>query len=337
MKIATTLAAGLWLAGTMAGAAPARSGAYYEHIFVIVEENRAVPDIIGNPAAPNLTLLAKRYGYAAKFFAVSHPSQPNYLALVGGSSFGILDDSEHVIAARSLMDQLTEHGLSWKGYFQSIPDPGTKLAFSPETATEPAQLYAAKHNGFVSFASVRSDSHLAARLVGFERLKADLASGDLPAYAHIIPNQCNDMHGLGGAKVPKDCLYNNDAGLIARGDAMAGELVRLIQASPAWSKPGMMAIVITWDEDDGPHHDSDPKAQGCCGFDPADPANAGGGHIPTIVITNHGPRGVTDATPCNHYCLLRTVEDAFGLSEHLRHAGDDAQGVRAMKKLFALR
>ena len=65
-----------------------------------------------------------------------------------------------------------------------------------------------------------------------------------------------------------------------------------------------------------------------------DAHNPGGGHIPTIVITNHGPHGVIDATPYDHYSLLRTFEDAFELGDHLRHANDAA--VRAMTPLFAL-
>jgi hypothetical protein len=71
--------------------------------------------------------------------------------------------------------------------------------------------------------------------------------------------------------------------------------------------------------------------QGCCVVDAHNP---GGGHIPTIVVTNHGPRGVADPTPYDHYSLLRTIEDAFRLDGHLRHAGDPA--VQAMTPLFAL-
>ena len=54
-----------------------------------------------------------------------------------------------------------------------------------------------------------------------------------------------------------------------------------------------------------------------------------------MVITNHGSRGVRDDTPYSHYSLLRTLEDAFGLPEHLRHADDTAAGVQPMAKLFA--
>jgi phosphatidylinositol-3-phosphatase len=315
----------------LSGAGPADTG--YSHIFVIVEENRGV-NILGTANATNLTKLAKQYGSATNFYAETHPSLPNYIALVGGDTFGVTNDGLHVFSGRTLMDQLREKGLTWKGYFESIPAPGSTDEFSPESETEPAQLYAAKHNGFIGFTSVRSDPHLADKMVGFDRLKADLRSGNLPSYAHIIPNQCDDMHGVGGDKVPDDCRYNNNPGLVARGDRVLGQLVQQIQASPAWSAPGKVAIVITFDEDDGPHHDSDLKKQGCCGFDPDQRGNEGGGRIPTIVITNHGPRGVTDDTPYNHYSVLRTVEDAFGISEHLGRSG--SLRVQSMNKLFDL-
>lgn len=329
------------------------------HIFVILEENRPYEKIIGSPAAPNLTRLAKQYGVATNFFAETHPSEPNYIAILGGSTFRITDDDAfycepgsnkigcpnakragyppHTVNARSLMDQLDAHGLMWKGYFESIPSPASKVVFSSATETMPAQLYAAKHNGFMNFASVQNSPHLAERIVNFDALKADLASGNVPNYAQIVPNQCNDMHGLAGINVSPECSFANSAQLIAEGDAVADGLVRMIQNSPVWTGKDNVAIVITWDEDDGPHSNSDPATQGCCGFKPGDPSNGGGGQIPTIVITNHGPRGIADNTPYNHYSLLRTTEDAFGISEHLALANATAEGVQSMVALFGLK
>jgi phosphatidylinositol-3-phosphatase len=83
-------------------------------------------------------------------------------------------------------------------------------------------------------------------------------------------------------------------------------------------------IVVTWDEDD--FSDSGQPGTGCCC------SNIGGGHVATIVITNQGAKHVTDNTAYNHYSLLRTFEDAFGLA-HLQHAGDAT--VPNMAPLFA--
>jgi hypothetical protein len=181
----------------------------------------------------------------------------------------------------------------------------------------------------MNFADVQSDPARAQRIVGFDQLHQDLRSGDLPNFALIVPNQCNEMHGLKGDGVPPDCDSANKAGLIRRGDRIAGELVREIQATPAWKGHGNVAIVITFDES------GDKGREGCCGVTPDAPSNFGGGHIPTVVITNHGPHGLKDPTPYNHYSLLRTLEDAFRLDGRLGHAADSDKGVKPMTRLFA--
>ncbi len=334
----------------------------YDHIFLIISENHGYRQIIGNPRAPNLNRLANTYGSATAFYGETHPSKANYIAMLGGDTFGIHDDDafycragstdrycekaakitpyvDHTVTARSLMDQLAEHHLTWKGYYESIPAPGSKAVYYPDdrkpVAGQPTQLYASKHNGFIQFRSVQDVPAIAHKIVGFGRLFRDLANGRAPNYAHIVPNQCNEMHGRDGPNVPDDCRYDNDEGRIARGDKTIGRLVKRIQASPIWRAPRNSAIVITWDEDEDAREKS--GTQGCCGFDPASPANFGGGHIPTIVITNHGPRALADDTPYNHYSLLRTTEDAFCIREYLGHANDAAAGVKPMTRLFQTR
>jgi hypothetical protein len=329
----------------------------YSHIFVILEENHTADEIVPSRAAPNLTRLAQTYGYAWRFYAESHPSEPNYVAILGGNTFGIRDDdafwckpkakdvacphaaepgyADHTVAAPSLAAQLDQHHLSWKGYFEDIPASGSRVWRWPDqpSAGKPAALYAVKHNGFMNFRDVQDDPALNQKIVGFDVLQHDLASGDVPNYAQIVPNQCNDMHGLPkGGNVPSDCVYDADKKLISRGDAVAGRLVGEILRSPVWSQPENSAIVITFDENDATHPGG--HSPGCCGSSPLDPDNPGGGWIPTIVITNHGPRALTDINPYDHYSLLRTTEDAFGIAEHLGHAADSAHRVLDMTALF---
>jgi phosphatidylinositol-3-phosphatase len=143
-----------------------------------------------------------------------------------------------------------------------------------------------------------------------------------------------DRRRLGGPNVPDDCRGANGK-RIARGDSVVGELVAKIEASPIWAAPGNAAIVITWDE--GISSPQDVGPQGCCGFDKLSAANFGGGHIPTFVLTNHGPRGLVDETPYNHYSLLRTTEEALGINEYLGHANDIAAGVKPMTPLFEVK
>jgi hypothetical protein len=334
----------------------------YAHIFVIMEENKDYRQIVQGPYAPNFQHLAKTYGVATRFYGEVHPSEGNYVALIGGDTYGIHDDdafycvpkmkdphceksmqphyADHTIRGESLASQLERAGLSWKGYYESIPSAGSKAIVGSDGKMGPAsahwELYASKHSGFMNFFSVQRSSTRAQHIVGFDRLDADLASGNIPALALVVPNQCDEMHGLDpadyskavGDAIPRDCVHDNVAGLIRRGDAYLAKLVAQIQRSSAWHSRQNTAIVITFDEG------SSDRPEGCCGIDPSSIANFGGGHIPTIVLTNHGPRGIADSTPYSHYSLLRTIEDAVGIHEHLRHADDTAKGVRSMVPLF---
>lgn len=334
----------------------------YAHIFVIVEENKGYELVIGpDSAAPNINRLAHEYGLASQFYAEVHPSEGNYVAMLGGDTYGIHDDDayyckpgttdhwcpksgsagyvDHSLKARSLVDQLEEHGLSWKGYMESLPAPGSPAVRWPSAdapvAGMPQQLYAVKHNGFMNFVRVQTDPARAAKIVDFDVLRHDLDAGQLPNYAHIVPNQCNDMHGRDAApEVPADCRKGELRALVARGDRVAGELVAHIMRSAIWSAAENAAIVITFDENDREERGS--TDQGCCGNDPGSAANSGGGRIPTVVITNHGLHGVVDDTRYNHYSLLRTTESAFGIGEYLRHAADTDRGVLVMARLFAV-
>jgi phosphatidylinositol-3-phosphatase len=319
----------------------------YQHIFLIIEENKDAA-IIGGPDAPELTDLARNYGQATKYYAVTHPSEPNYVALVGGATFGILDDdayycqrgdkrqycklswlpffANHTIDGPNIGTQLNAAGLSWKEYEESLPAPGSLAVVAPDPS-EPGGpfVYASKHSGFINFADVQASPQRARELVDYRQLDADLRADTLPNLAVIIPNLCDDMHGI-DKNAPPGCSSVDEGPLIQRGDAHAKMLVDKIMATKTWNSADRDAIVITFDEDDRE------GKEGCCGIDRSDPANSGGGRVPAIVIANHGPRGVADATPYSHYSLLRTIEDAFGISTHLRNA--NAPGVVPMVDLF---
>jgi hypothetical protein len=123
---------------------------HYRHIIEIMMENTSFSTIIGNPLAPQINALANKYGLATDYFGVTHPSEPNYVANVSGSFYGIQDDNQfyctpalassdpncagttvnHTISAPSIADQLTAADLTWKGYFQNlppIPSPGVVM------------------------------------------------------------------------------------------------------------------------------------------------------------------------------------------------------------------
>jgi phospholipase C len=336
------------VAGIAFGMAPnavAASGSsasipHFKHIVEIMMENQSYGTIIGNPAAPSINALANRYGLATNYFGVTHPSEPNYVANMAGSFFGIQDDNQfyctpdlatsdsncagttvnHTINAPNLASELTAAGETWKGYFQSLPPiPSSGVIMSGPDANGPYTfkwptssnaLYASKHNPFVNFTNTQNSL---SQMVPDTELSTDLNGGRLPNFSLVVPDQCHDMHGTGGCTGP----------LIQEGDQYVGSTVNEIMASPVWQQ-GNNAIVITWDEDD--FSDQGQPGTGCCGADP------GGGHVATIVITNSGLRHITDNTAFNHYSLLRTFEGAFGVA-CTAHACDSV--VPPMTSLFA--
>jgi hypothetical protein len=174
-------------------------------------------------------------------------------------------------------------------------------------------LYASKHNPFVNFTGTQG---ALSNMVADTQLATDLADGNLPNFGLVVPDQCHDMHGTGS------CPNTNQ--LISAGDTYVRSIVNEIMASKIW-RQGRNAIVITWDEDD--FSDIGQPGTGCCG------SNVGGGHVVTIVITNKTTNPIQDGTPYNHYSLLLSIEDAFGLP-CLANACDAADGVKPMTPLF---
>jgi len=254
---------------------PARRLPAFSHVVVIIMENKECGDVIGDRHAPFLTRLARRYALATSYFAVRHPSLPNYLALTGGSTFGIASDCATCqVHATNLVDQLERAGISWKAYIEGLPRP-----CYPGAA---AGGYAKKHNPFAYYTDVAGNPARCSRVVPLTELLPDLEGGRLPAFTWITPNLCDDMHDCG----------------VAAGDRfLAGLVPRLARALGPRG-----VLFITWDEGE-----TDSKGR-CC-------EKAAGGRVATIVVGPHARRGVEVALPYDHYSLLRTIEDAWHLRE----------------------
>ena len=91
---------------------------------MIVMENHEYAEVIGSSSAPYENALARRYALATQMYAITHPSLPNYLALTGGSTFGIDDDcTDCAVSATSIVDQLERAGISWTAYMEGLPGP----------------------------------------------------------------------------------------------------------------------------------------------------------------------------------------------------------------------
>ncbi|HEX4657680.1 MAG TPA: alkaline phosphatase family protein [Streptosporangiaceae bacterium] len=321
--LALTIAAAWAVSGAsaaLASPAPATSG-HYDHVFVIVEENHGYTDVIGNPAAPNLNALASQYGLATSYFAVSHPSEPNYVALLGGSTFTVNSDNAYYVqqvAAPSLISELDQAHVSWKAYLQGLPHPGYQGICYPANcngAPDKDPLYVSKHDGIQNFTTSLNPADWS-RQVPVEQLAADLRGGHVPAFNYVIPDECHDQHGD-----PPYCIDSGSPGgsdpqdqrLVAVGDQYLGHLVAQITGARFWAR-GNNAIDIVYDE----------------GNDNA----GGGGRVANVVITSHGVRHLQDPATYSHYSLLQTIQRNFGLP-CLQNTCDTAN-VKPMTPLLAV-
>jgi phosphatidylinositol-3-phosphatase len=159
----------------------------FEHVVVIVFENKEESEVVGSRAAPTFTSLARRYARLTQYYAVTHPSLPNYIALVSGATHGIRSDCTTCsVGAASLADSLEASGRTWKTYAEGLPRPGFTGAF--------AGRYAKKHDPFLYFRDVAAATARRRRVVPLAQLHADLRAGTLPAFALIVPDSCNSMH-----------------------------------------------------------------------------------------------------------------------------------------------
>ena len=357
--VAATLALSVTAA---ASAAPSQSsqsadrgdGGNLDRIFVIMLENHSQSSVIDDPNAPYLTSLAHTYAMADRYYGVTHPSMPNYLAAIAGDNFGIQDDNDQNVVnldRTNVVDQLESHHISWDAYMDSLP--ANKLdRFGPTVNGTTVSLYAKKHNPFVLFDDVKNNPARMAHVRDYTQLSTDLNQAQAPRFVWISPNQCNDMHGGVYTAVPghpeTPCPYGstkddaNDAALKHKADVFVQGAVQTIMSSKAWTRHS--AIVIVTDENDFTGNTTNggwESADGCCDspYVPAGDTRIskdwpggtyGGGLIPAIVVTASGPRHLVDHTPYNHYSLLTAIEDNWHLG-HLGHAGDTANGVVPLK------
>src|SRR5262249_21444981 len=161
-----------------------------------------------------INALAAGYGSATRYTGVGDPSEPNYVAMLGGSTFGISDDDPyffpgHTINQPNLLSQLEAAGKTWKGYFQGMPYAGyrgycfpAKCNGIPDSDTQ----YVAKHNGIVTYANMQTPAEFA-KQNPLPQLSTDLASGQIPNFSHIVPDECTDMHGA-----PPWCVDSGKSG-----------------------------------------------------------------------------------------------------------------------------
>jgi phosphatidylinositol-3-phosphatase len=335
------------------------------HVFVIVLENSPYASSYGTSS--KYTFLAqtlrKQGTLLSQYYATAHYSLGNYLAMIGGvaPNKDIQLDCGHyrnMINPRpaadgqvkastgcvypawthTLVGQLGNAHLTWHGYMEDMgnvtgreqgtcgkPSLGSYSADGTHTATQ-GDAYTARHNPFLYFASVVGTPACSKNVVPLPRLAGDLASTATTAnFSFIVPSLCNDGH---------NATCDGQQGGPAAENAWLSAWVPRITASPAFRTDG--ALIIVNDEADGDSSACCRQPSGPNVAYPGGPVDAlknaagggkGGGRIGALILSPFVRAGATSNVPYNHYSLLRSIEDIFGLG----HLGYAAQvGLRPM-------
>jgi phosphatidylinositol-3-phosphatase len=211
-------------AGSSASAGGSPTAIGPRRVWLIVMENRSYGQVIGEGDAPFINALAARYGLATDYHGVARPSQPNYLALISGSTHGVSDDGIHDVDAKTLLDQLDAAGHSWHVYAENVPA-GCYRGATARNGPDGDGTYARKHEPAISFLPISRDPVRCGQITNLATFAPTAADFNL-----IIPNLCHDMH---------DCSTRT-------GDSWLAQFVPPLLASEAFRQDGLM--VLTFDE-----------------------------------------------------------------------------------------
>ena len=190
------------------------------HVVLVMEENHSYSEIIGSTDAPFINALANAGALFTNSFAVTHPSQPNYLDLFSGLNQGVTDDScPHTFSTQNLESELLSAGKTFVGYSEALPSPGSEVCTSGE--------YARKHVPWTDFTDDPSTNNLP-----FSSFPTDFTQ--LPTISWVIPDLLDDMHD----------------GSIQQGDSwLKTNLLSYVR----WAFSHNSLLIVTWDEDDDSH------------------------------------------------------------------------------------
>jgi hypothetical protein len=292
-------------AGSMCGSlSSVRPPPVVAHVVWIFMENKSEGKVVGSRRAPFIQSLLAACGLATNYHNISHPSLPNYLAATSGSTHGVASDCGPATCSQSgpsIFGQLQAAHRKWRSYVESMPvncDPSN------------AGTYATKHNPAVYYKALGAGCKASdVPLEGATGLARDLARGELPALAVIVPNTCDDMHSCP----------------ISIGDAWLQSWVGRIVSTRAYVA-GQVVVFITWDE--GEVRGVVPGEN--CALNPGDESC----HVAMLVLSEHTTPGTQDSRAYTHYSLLLTTEQLLGLRGRLGQAAEP--GTLSMRSGFGL-
>jgi hypothetical protein len=261
----------------------------YQHIVVFVMENLHYDRIVGSPHAPFLNQLIADCGLATNFFAITHPSLPNYIDLTSGESW-LTSDCLPSATCQSADDNIF-HQTDWA----SLAD---GMTTNCQQTNNMAGGYVARHNPAVYYSDLADCATRSVPLGSSLPLSAQ--------FIYVAPNLCHDMHdpcttakalSYGWSGDPAGCtgagLTGNDKVecRLEQGDRWLADIIPAVTASPEYVD-GSTAIFVTWDEDGSPSTDN---------------------HIPMVVISPTTPAGTVSSTRYDLYSALRTWQDMLGV------------------------
>jgi phospholipase C len=274
----------------------------FDHIVIITFENKEIDKIIDNPYMPTFNMYARDYTLLTQFYAVTHPSLPNYLVMIGGDTFNITSDCKDCfIKAPSLPDLIEASGRTWKTYQEDMQNP---CALGNQDQNE----YVQKHNPFVYFDAIRlNKARCQQSVVPLDQLQTNMQAGTLPNFLFISPSMCNNAHNCK--------LMITDAWI-------ANLLDQLIPALEKQSQKYL--IILNWDEG---------QDNGSCRGLPS----KGGGRIAVVLISPLVKNHFEDSTPYSHYSILKTILAAWHLPYIGRTAQDSIAVMLAPWKYYSFR
>jgi hypothetical protein len=247
----------------------------FDRVFIIVFENQTETNVLENPFMRDLATKGVRL---SNYFGVTHPSQPNYIASIGGLPFVTDDHCPTNLPQTNLVDLLEAKGVTWKAYMEDLPVDDKAICKSKN------KLYFRKHNPFVSFDNIRNNPERLANVVNAKQLQIDVDNNALPQYCWYTPNIQNDGHSPPHSFQPFSRVRSVNF-LAKYLEKFLGPLL----ANPKFTKGTL--IVVTFDES-FPHADN---------------------HIYTVLLGDMVNPHTVQSEKYNHYSLLRTVEENFNL------------------------
>jgi hypothetical protein len=336
----------LMLTTGAANASAAPTPPTIKHVWVITLENESA-DVTFGPKSPahyfNNTLRTQGV-FLDQYYATGHASLDNYISMVSGQGANVITQADCVFymnvvpgvlvngqaagegcvypkSVKTIADQMAARGLSWKGYMQDMGNtpsreaatcghPALNSADGTQKATK-QDNYATRHDPFMYFHSIIDSPTCTTNVVSLKPLADDLKSAaTTPAFSFITPSLCEDGHDA-------PCADGRPGGLVSA-DLFLSTWVPRILASPAYHEGGM--VIVNFDESETSDSSS------CCGQQPnllGSPLDGetgtGGGRTGAVVVSSLTKPGTTSEAQYNHYSLLRSIEDVFGL-DHLGFA-----------------